>query len=253
MYFFILILLSIILLGYLFVQWANKPENVKALLEERAEEQRRKIIEDSLRKEAEKKEALIQQKTEAELQFVFEENFDNNSFKYLINQGVKRAIFENNKLHFSAPIVTPKSQIDVVLGLTNDEYENFVAELDIDLSEGDIRKGVVFNAKFQKNGALIGDYLLVGKKHVNILVGNESEIKNIEFDLEEQSQQKIRFEKKGKSIRISINGQLVFEKTVEKYKNDNGAIGIGVKYFNNNKDFNRSVKTIIKGFKLWKW
>ena len=39
----LIIILFVIIAGYFFVQWANKPENVAALLQQRAEEKNKPI------------------------------------------------------------------------------------------------------------------------------------------------------------------------------------------------------------------
>lgn len=248
---FLAILVVLLLAGYFFVQWANRPENVQAVLKEREAEQLRKAQEDSLAKENTKIEAALQQKTETELQLVLEESFTNNTFTALEKFEGSNITFKDQELFFQDAIVLPSKRRSYVLGLSKEEVENFVAELHFEGREGcGIGVGIIFGASTTTDKGVRGHTATVGEYAETYIDGTERE--DIE-DLPTNQKVVVRFQKKGKKFTITLNNKVVMEQTVENYKYNAGKIGLYVDYFNSSKDFNRSAKCTITKFKVWKW
>lgn len=246
-------IIGVFLIGaYFFVQWANRPENVAATLKQYEEDKLRKAEQDSLAKLALQAEAAIQQKTEADLQLVFEENFQNNAMgSEMEDFKLKKVSFKDNKLTFYDGLVLPTKRVKYVLGISKGNVENFVAELQFENREGcRIATGIIFNVDAKPDGSFSGNCATVGEYAETYIGGTERESLG---DLEDSKQFTVRFQKKGKLFTITVNNKLVLTHKVEEYLRPDGKIGLFVDYYNNSKDFNRSAKVTITKFKVWKW
>ena len=268
------VLVMVIAAGFLFVQWANRPENVDALLKAR-EQKKIQAKADSLQAEiAEKqkqaeeasafrKEQEVQRKTEADLKLVVEETFKGNLVEYLDLPKNARGKLEDNSLVFSA-IAYRKASTEYILALTKQEYDHFAAEMEMEIWGDELTIGILFNYKEGRQKTLIGemdtwkaDRIGSGLQRVRLKLNKDDEQKSLvslkeELTFKSIPKQKIRLEKKGKRLKVSVNGQVKFDKTVEEYSALNGKVGIYAAV-SNSSDWNGSVLANIKSFKVWTW
>ncbi len=268
------VLVIFIAAGFMFVQWANRPENVDALLKAR-EQKKIQAKADSLQAEiAEKqkkaeeasafrREEEVQRKTEADLKLVVDETFKGNVLKYLDLSKNAGGKLEDNSLVFSA-ITYRKTSTEHILALTKQEYDHFAAEMEMEIWGDELIVGIVFNYKEGRTKSLIGeldtwkaDRIGSGLQRVRLRLNNDDEQKSL-VSLKEAltfksiPKQKIRLEKKGKHLKMSVNGQVKFDKTVKEYSALNGKMGVYVAVTNSS-DWNGSVLANIKSFKVWTW
>lgn len=269
----LIVLAVLLILGYFFVQWANSPENVDALLKKRDDDRKQattdniKAVANQKQQQAEaqkaaQREAEVQQKTEADLTLSINETFANNRYEQLEDQQVQWAKFKDKTLTFNN-LVYKKTSYGYVLALSREEYDHFVAEIELDISGDEIRAGLLFN--HQKTGKKdftgfeywAADYVYSGLQYLTTNINRDTDNERL-VSLKEMltfkslSKQKLRIEKKGKHLKISINGQPIVNKTVEQYSYPKGKIGIYI-YTSNSSDWNESVACTIKHFKVWKW
>ncbi|WP_428658066.1 hypothetical protein [Runella sp.] len=267
-------LVVFVFLGYFFVQWANKPENVDALLKAR-EEEKKQAVKDSIKAEADKKqhhleeviaaqkEAEIQHKTAADLKLVIDETFKNNRLDYLQPAENSLATTKDNRLVFAATAYK-KNSVDYILALTKNDYDNFVAELDMELWGDELSVGVVFNYAEGQEKTIFGkidtwkaDRLSSSLQGVRLSVNDEEDRERLttlkeELTFKSIQKQKVRLEKKGKHLKVSVNGQVKFDKKIEKYSNSKGKMGIYAAVSNSG-NWNKSVIGHVKSFKVWTW
>lgn len=270
----LIILATLLILGYFFVQWANKPENVEALLKAR-EQEKKQAIADSIKAEEVKKEQRlaaavgawkdveIQKKTEADLHLEIDETFQNNRFKYLEVQKTSTTKTVDNNLIYSTTVYK-KTTAETILALSKKEFENFVAEMEIEISGDELGVGIVFNYKEVHKKTLFGmmetwnaDRISSSLQSASLTINNEDETENLVtlkevLTLKSIPKQTIRLEKKGKQLKVSVNGKIIFDKAVDQYSYPKGKVGIYTAT-SNSTNWNQSVIGTIKNFKVWTW
>ena len=269
-----IVIAAFLILGYFFVRWANKPENVEALLKQR-EADRRQAVADSLKtiagtKKVERETAAAHAKnieamakTDDDLQLVVDENFLNNQFHQLTKGETISAKLKDNTLIYSTTVYKKSSRNDVC-ALTKDEYQNFVAEMDIIIAGDEIGMGIVFNYNENHKKTMLGrmtgwngDYVYSGLPRITTTVGAATETERL-VSLQEAMtfksipNQKLRIEKKGNRLRVSVNGQMKVNRSIAKFTHNKGRIGI-LATTTNSGDWNESVIGTVKNFKLWTW
>ncbi|MFN8357614.1 MAG: hypothetical protein U0Y10_24360 [Spirosomataceae bacterium] len=270
----ILIALAVFLvLGYFFVQWANRPDNVEALLKKR-EEDRKQAVADSLKAIQQKKqqeaeaqvaaqhEAEIQRKTETDLRLWIDETFANNRLMMLEDQQANSVKLKDNALTFST-LVYKKSSYGYAIALSKEEVDNFVAEAEVEISGDELSMGIVFNhhktgkKDFAGHEYTAGDYVYSGLQYLNVNLDGDASNKRL-ISLKEMltfksvPKQLIRVEKKGKHLTVSINGQKMWEDQNATYSAAKGKIGLYIRTANSG-DWNESVIGTFKRFRVWKW
>lgn len=149
MYKFLLILIGVLLvLGYFFVQWANKPENVEALLKQRktdslnAELASKKVNKTKPNPQIQKDEG----DSKVSSGLIIDEDFANNRFRSLKKYSESTAEIKDNALVFST-LVQQKKSYSNILALTDGEYVDFMAEMEVELAGDIIGLGIAFNFK----------------------------------------------------------------------------------------------------------
>jgi hypothetical protein len=256
------------------VQWANKPENVEALLKAR-EQEKKQAIADSIKAEEVKKEQRlaaavsawkdveVQKKTEADLQLEIDETFQNNRFEYLEVQKTSTIKTVDNKLIYSTTVYK-KTASETILSLSKKEFENFVAEMEIEISGDELGIGIVFNYQEVHKKTLFGmmetwnaDRISSSLQSTSLTVNNEDKTENLVtlkevLTLKSIPKQRIRLEKKGKQLKVRVNGKIIFDKAVDQYSYPKGKVGIYTAT-SNSTDWNQSVIGTIKSFKVWTW
>ncbi len=257
---FLILIIVLFALGYMFVQWANKPENVEALLKQRKA--------DSLNAELASKKV---NKTKPNPQtpedegdskvssgLIVDENFANNRFQSLKKYPESTAEIKDNTLIFST-LVQQKKSYSNILALTDGEYVDFVAEMEIELAGDIIGLGIAFNFKESMKKTIFGemktwnsDAVYSGLQYMASELGgsieNERLVKFTEV-FKSITKQKLRIEKNNNRLKISINGQLVQDRLIEKMTYPKGKIGILVRA-NNSSSYPQSVIGTIKNFKV---
>jgi hypothetical protein len=251
---FVLIsLLVLLVLAYFFVQWSNRPENVQKMLEYYAQQKEKKRL-DSLQKiEAAQKEEEIQRKTEKELHLVIDEDFTTQKINKLVENEMKKCKLSSQGLIFTDAIVTRRQNSTFVLALSQENYENFVAEMEFEVSNRAF-VGLAYNFQMQTNQNWKADFAYNSSSLTQTIANGTVYRQKLKKDQNNSSflKQKARFEKKGKNFKIIVNGVVMLDEQIEKYRNENGKIGLCVHYFNDS-DWNTSVEAKIKNFKLWVW
>lgn len=268
------ILLVLIIAGYFFIQWANQPKNVEALLKARIEAQRKahlnrlQAIKNEKRNQQQlqqiaNREAFIQQKTDNDLYLSINETFENHQFNSLIDSKASNTKIEKNQLVFST-IAYKKSSSSYVLGLTKQAFDNFVAEMDIELGGSKIDLGIVFNYQTQTKKTMIGEFeswsgdqittsgqilrtYLNGKSDYEKLVSIKEELTFTSIQ-----KQRLKIKKKDNHLTISVNERIIIDKPTASYRSPMGKIGI-IATVSNSTDWNDNVVGIIKNLKIWTW
>ena len=270
----LIILATLLILGYFFVQWANKPENVEALLKAR-EQEKKQAIADSIKAEEDKKQQRldkavgawkdveVQKKNEADLQLVIDEKFKDNHLKDIELQKSPMIKMSDNTLIYSTTVYK-KTTSETILALSKKEFENFVAEMETEIAGDELGVGIVFNYKEVRKKTLFGtmetwnsDRVSSSLQNVSLTVNNEDETENLVtlkevLTFKSIPKQKVRLEKKGKQLKVSVNGKIIFDKAVNQYSYSKGKVGIYIAT-SNSTDWNQSVIGTIKSFKVWTW
>ncbi|MBB3837974.1 hypothetical protein FHS57_001971 [Runella defluvii] len=268
------ILLVLIIAGYFFIQWANQPKNVEALLKARIEAQRKAHL-DSLQAIKNKKEnqqelqqtirkdAFNQQKTDNDLHLSINETFENHQFNNLIDSKASTTKIEKNQLVFST-IAYKKSSSSYVLGLTKQVFDNFVAEMDIELGGSKIDLGIVFNYQSQTKKTMIGeleswsgDQITTSGQILRTYLNGKSDYEKLvsikeELTFKSIQKQRLKIRKKGNHLTISVNERIIINKPTANYRSPMGKIGI-IATVSNSTDWNDNVVGIIKNLKIWTW
>lgn len=261
MYKFLFILIGVLLvLGYFFVQWANKPENVEALLKQRktdslnAELASKKVNKTKPNPQIQKDEG----DSKASSGLIVDEDFANNRFRSLKKYPESTAEIKDNALVFST-LVQQKKSYSNILALTDGEYVDFMAEMEIELAGDIIGLGIAFNFKESMKKTIFGemktwnsDAVYSGLQYMASELGgsieNERLVKFTEI-FKSITKQKLRIEKNDNRLKISINDQLVQDRLIEKTTHPKGKIGILVRA-NNSSSYPQSVIGTIKNFKV---
>ena len=270
----LIILATLLVLGYFFMQWANKPENVEALLKAR-EQEKKQAIADSIKAEKDKeqqrldkavdawKDVEVQKKNEADLQLVIDETFQNNRLEDMDMQKTSTTKITDKELIYSTTVYK-KTTSETILALSKKEFENFVAEMETEIAGDELGVGIVFNYKKVRKKTLFGtmetwnsDRVSSSMQSVSLTVNNEDETENLVtlkevLTFKSIPKQKVRLEKKGKQLKVSVNGKIIFDKAVNQYSYSKGKVGIYTAT-SNSTNWNQSVIGTIKSFKVWTW
>lgn len=217
----LIILATLLILGYFFVQWANKPENVEALLKAR-EQKKKQAIADSIKAVEDKKQQRleaaagawkdveVQKKTEADLQLVIDETFQNNRLEDMDMQKTSTAKIADKKLVYSKTVFK-KTTSETILALSKKEFENFAAEMETEIAGDELGVGIVFNYQDVRKKTLFGmmdtwnsDRLSSSLQSASLTVNNEDETENLVtlkevLTFKSIPKQKVRLEKRGNS------------------------------------------------------
>lgn len=250
----IVMVIGFLILGYLFVQWANSPEQIAALKKDREIEAARKIEDEKKRVEDEKRKIEIDREFEAKLanlQLVIDEQFADNCFvaldyKY---QNFPKFKFEDHRFSCSS-IIYKHSPPQHYFIFSKHDFGDFAAEMEFGIWGGDGFTGIFWDA--QPNGQNDPTSYQAAYSSPNGLYVKTKEIED--FDLgsffEPITTQKLRIERFGQKLRVSVNGQILFDKIVE--PGSGGKLGITLGDRGIPRDNNESMSVDIKSFKVWK-
>ena len=257
---FLIIFLILLTLGYMFVQWANKPKNVEALLKQRKTDSLNAVLA-SKKVEKTKPNPQIPEDegdSKASSDLIIDENFANNRFQSLKKHPESSAKIKDNTLVFSTLVQQKKSYSDI-LALTDGEYVDFITEMEIELAGDAISLGIAFNFKESMKKTIFGemktwssDAVYSGLQYMASELGgkieNERLVKRTEV-FKSIPKQKLQIEKNDNRLKISINGQLVQDRLITKITHPKGKIGI-LAELSNSDSYPQSVIGTIKNFKV---
>ena len=238
------------MLVFLFIRWANSPEQV-AETQKQYREQAAKKIEDEKRKVELDKEIEAKR---ANLKLVIDENFVNNQFEFLDYKFSPKAPFkfEDNQFHYSVFSTRSSNPINYFI-FSKEDFADFAAEMDFDIHGYESRAGIFWDAQ-PANGDRDPTAYKVAYSSASGLDVEDCDVKE-SFDLgsffESVTTQKLRVERFGKNAKVSVNGKILFDQNSE--NTGQGKLGIFLRNHGGNKDDSSgSISVDIKSFKVWK-
>jgi hypothetical protein len=241
------VIVGVLILGYLFVQWANSPENVE-------ESKRRYKAEAAKKLEDEKKRAELEKEIEAKranLKLVIDENFAGNRFEFLDYKYDKSSQFKFEKNQFAYSVFRTKGSNPVNYFIfSKEDIGDFAAEMDFDIWGRDGKAGIFWDA--QPNGDRDPtEYKSAYSSPSGLDVeAGDSESFDLGSFFESLTTQKLRVERFGKSLKVSVNGKVFFDKNIE--NTGSGKVGIFLRNRAWSKDDSDAIDIFIKSFKVWK-
>ena len=242
-----IIIIGFLVLGFLFVRWANQPEQVAEFKRMREAEATKKADDEKKRGELEKEIAAKR----ANLKLVIDENFANNRFEFLDYKFDKSSLFKfkENKFNFSVFSIKNSNPTNYFI-FSKDDFGDFAAEMDFDIHGYYSRAGIFWDA--QPNGdrdptAYQAAYSSASGLDVE---AGESESFNLGSFTESVTTQKLRVERFGKNLKVSVNDKVLFDKTIENA--GQGKVGIFLRNRGGSKDSSDSITVDVKSFKVWR-
>lgn len=241
-------LTGVLFLGFLFVRWANQPENVAALKKKRETEAAQKIDDD--RKQAELAREIEAKR--ANLKLVVNENFAGNRFEFLDYKYDKVSSFKFAKNEFvcSALVLRGQNPQDYFI-FSKEDFADFAAEMEFGIWGTDAFAGIFWDAA--PNGERNPAQYQSAYSSPNTLfvhtAGQES------FGLggliASENNQLLRVERFGKNLKVSVNGRILFDETIET-SSGRGRVGIYLGNRGGIRSEPQSISIGIKNFKVWK-
>lgn len=253
---FAVIIIGLLVLGFLFVRWANSPEQVAALKKAREREAAQKIENEKTRTEDAKKQIELDKESEAKkanLKLVIDENFANNRFEFLDYkfQNSSQFKFESNQFSYYV-FSTRGSSPNNHFIFSKEDCTDFAAEMDFRIHGYEAIAGIFWDA--QPNGdrdptSYQAAYSSASGLDVN--AGDTEESFNLGSFFESVTEQKLRVERFSNRLKVSVNGKVLFDKIVKDI--GQGKVGIFLRNRGSNKnDSSSSINIDVKRFKVWK-
>ncbi len=250
------VIIGVLILGFLFVRWANQPENVAALQKEREREAAQKIEDDKKKVEDAKKQVEIDKEIEAKkanLKLVIDENFANNRFEFLDYkfQNSSQFKFKDNQFNYYV-FSTRGSNPNNHFIFSKEDFTDFAAEIDFRISGYEAIAGIFWDA--QPNGdrdPTVYQAAYSSASGLNVEAGDTEESFNLGSFFESVTEQKLRVERFANRLKVSVNDKVLFDKIVK--DTGQGKVGIFLRNRGGNKDeSSNSISIDIKSFKIWK-
>ncbi|RRB01125.1 hypothetical protein [Larkinella rosea] len=249
-----IVIVSILALGYLFVQWANKPENVAALQEKRKQDAAQKI--EDAKKEAirQKEQAVFQKEIEAKkamMKLVIDENFAKNRFEQLAFRYEKIPYFkfEKNQLDFTGLIYKGQNAQDYFM-TSKDDFGDFAAEMQTGTWGSDAFAGIFWDAQYK--GDQNPKHYQAAYASPNTLyveTGDDDEHFNLGGLIASENNQVIRVERFGNHLTVSVNGRILFDENVESA--GRGKLGVLIGHRGGIRPGPESISIGVKRFQVW--
>jgi hypothetical protein len=244
------VLVFVIVVGYLFVSWANKPENIAALQKQRETEAAQKAVDEKERADAEKEIA----EKKANLKLVIDENFANDKFESLDYQFEKSSQFkfEDNKFNYSVSSTRNSNPSNHFI-FSREDFGDFATEIEFDVHGYDARAGIFWDAQPNSDSDHDPDAYQAAYSSasgLDVKAAGDWETFDLGNFFESVTTQKLRVERSGKSLKVSINDKVLFDKILK----DAGQGKLGIFLRNNggnNKDSN-PIDIDVRSFKVWK-
>jgi len=148
------IVIGVLVIGFLFIRWANQPENVAARLEEYKQEAAKKLEDEKRNAEDAKKQVEIDKEIEAKkanLKLVINENFANNRFEFLDYKFQNSSQFKFKDNQFKYDVFSTRGSYPMNHFIfSKEDFSDFAAEMDFDIHGYEARAGIFWDA--QPNG-----------------------------------------------------------------------------------------------------
>ncbi len=248
------LVILVAILGYLFVSWANMPENVATLQKQREIESTQKAQDEKARaimeKDAEKEFA----EKKANLKLAIDENFANNKFEFLDYKFDRSSQFkfQDNKFNYSV-FSTRNSNPSNHFIFSREDFGDFAAEIEFDVHGYESRVGIFWDA--QPNSDSNHDpetyqAAYSSASGLDVKAAGEWETFNLGNFFEAVTTQKLRVERLGKSLKVSINDKVLSDKILK--DGGQGKLGILLRNNGGNKKDSNPIDIDVKSFKVWK-
>lgn len=248
-----IVIISILILGYLFVQWANKPENVAALQQKRVNDAAQKI--EDTKKEAifRKEQAVFQKEIEAKkatMKLVIDENFAKNRFEQLDFKYSKSSYFkfEKNQLDFSGMIFKGQNAQDYFI-TSKDDFGDFTAEMQTGTWGSYAFAGIFWDARDTGDRNPKQYQAAYATPNTLYVETGDKDYFNLGGLIASENNQVIRVERFGKHLKVSVNGRILFNETVASA--ERGKVGLLIGHRGGIRPGTESVSIGIKRFQVW--
>lgn len=238
------------ILGYLFVSWANQPENIAALQKQRETEAAQKARDEKARADAEKE--AVEKK--AGLKLAIDENFADNKFEFLdykFDQS-SQFTFKDNKFNYSV-FSTRNSNPTNHFIFSREDFGDFAAEIEFDVHGYESRVGIFWDAQPNSDSNHDPDAYQAAYSSasgLDVKAAGDWETFNLGNFFEAVTTQKLRVERLGKSLKVSINDKVIFDKILK--DGGQGKLGILLRNNGGNKKDSNPIDIDVKSFKVWK-
>lgn len=243
-------LVVVIVLGYLFVSWANRPENVDALKKQREAEAAQKAQDEKERAQLEKEMPARL----ANLKLAIDENFANGKFEFLDYkfENSSQFKFKDGKFNYYV-FSTRNSNPSNHFIFSKEDIGDFSAEMEFDIHGFDARAGIFWDA--QPNPENHRDPVAYNVAYssasgLDVDAGGEATSYDLGTFFEAVTTQKLRVERIGRSLKVSINDKVMFDKILK--GSAEGKVGIFLRNRGGNKDDANPIDIDVKSFKVWK-
>ncbi|WP_460967970.1 hypothetical protein [Spirosoma migulaei] len=246
-------ILSILVLGFLFVQWANKPEQVEALTRKRKMEAIQKMENEKKEVQTRIDHALIQKEIEskkANMTLAINENFANNRFERLDFKYDHIDYFklEKKELNFSGMLAKGQNAQDYFMS-SQDDFDDFIAETQIGIWGENAYAGIFWDAK-PNNDKNPEQYQAAYASPTTLYVeAGDTERFSLGGLISSENNQLLRVERFGKNVKVSVNGRTLFDEQV--VSTNSGKVGIFIGHRGGTRNMVQSISIGIKYFKVW--
>lgn len=241
---FLIILLILLALGYMFVQWANRPENVAALQQKRKDETFKKL-EETKRNIAQ--DEAIKSKT-ANMSLVIDEDFVQNKFNNLVSPNPTIFKFKNDKAEYSNLITKGQYAADY-FAFSAESFKDFVGEIEFDVSGDIIRCGIVWDAVLAEKGHPTSYQAFYSSPSTYFIETIDRENHLIDGYFSVFTHQKLRIERIGQHVKAILNDKVCFDKNQN--NQSQGKVGIYLSHIGG-VEYPTSIKVVIKSFKVFR-
>ena len=246
-------ILSVLVLGFLFVQWANKPENVDALLKKRKMEAIQKKENEANEAVAHKEKALRQKEIEtkkANTKLAIDENFANSRFERLDfkDSNITYFKFGKNEFEFSGMVFKGQNAQDYFMS-SKDDFGDFIAETQLGIWGSDAYAGIFWDAKANGDRNPVQYQAAYSSPNTLYVEAGEKERFDLGGVISSENNQLLRVERFGKNVKVSVNGRILFDEQVESA--GNGKVGLFIGHRGGIRNNVQSISIGIKSFKVW--
>jgi hypothetical protein len=242
-----IVFISFLILGFLFVQWANKPENVAALQKKRKLEAAQKVKNEVVK-------AIVQKEIELKkrsLTLEIDEDFASNRFEKLDfhDSNISYFKFGNHEFEFSGMVTKGQSAQDYFI-TSKDDLGDFAAETQIGIWGGDAYAGIFWDAQATGNKNPKQYQAAYSSPDVLYVEADDKERFNLGGVIASENNQLLHVERFGKNLKVSVNGRILFNKQLASA--GKGKIGLIIGHRGGNRNNVQSISIAIKRFRVWK-
>ena len=248
-----IIIVTVFAFGFLFVQWANKPENVEALKKKRAMEVTKKLENEKAQAIIRSEKAIAHKEIEAKkatMKLVIDEHFADNRFEQLdFHYGhINYFKLGENEFNFSGMLTKGQHAQDYFIR-SKDDFGDFTAETQLGIWGGEAFAGIFWAANDNgDNNPLAYQAAYSSPNKLYVEAGNDKSF-SLGGLISSENNQLLRVERFGKHIKVSVNGRTLFDEQVESAQR--GRVGIIVGHRGGIRNSVQSISIGIKSFKVW--